>query len=337
MNHFTLRRHAAWTALFALGLLAVLAGCSKKVTSVDAGRTTLDGRLDPNVRLLAWADAPAVDSVVADLGSIGPDTDPDVKEDTAFANVPHYRTGAGVIYTVLLDKTSASGYQFYRHAANGGLESLADYPIQASVKWLPTGWELYSLNDPRPSAYSPPTYVARGLLDGKVTTSSPLSNDAIVNAVVPRQSIRLNWKPVGDDTLLIFTPVPGAVGYWWDFYQFKSTAGLEEIRASGTPNPVMTGNVNHFHLEYGGPDACQMAFPLSGAGVRARLQGVTGSDVLTDEVMLRGQSYLVRVTAMDEHGNVLAWQYGSTMYHQMDGFYEYIQLGAKSIVVGRKS
>jgi len=41
MNHFTLSRRAAWTALLALGTLAVMAGCSKRVTSVDAGYTTL--------------------------------------------------------------------------------------------------------------------------------------------------------------------------------------------------------------------------------------------------------------------------------------------------------
>jgi hypothetical protein len=242
-----------------------------------------------------------------------------------------------VIYTVLLDKTAASTFQFYRRAANGGIEEFSEYPVQPSVKWLSSGWELYSLEDATPAGYTPPTYMARGLLDGKVTTSSPLSNEAVVSGVVPTQSMRLAWTKVGADTLLTVAPVPGAAGYWWDFYQFKSSATLEEMRASGTPNPVMTGNVTHYHVEYGGPDAWQMNFTPAGAGVRAYLQGVTSSDVLTDGVLLKGQTYYVRVTAMDAHGNVLAWLHGDTFYHQLVGFYEYVQLGAKAIVVGKKS
>ena len=107
MNHLTRPRHAAWTVLFALGILVVLAGCSKKVTSVDAGHTTLDGRPDANARMLAWQDAPDTVVVWADLGTIGPDPDPDVKEDTVLASVLTYRTGPGAIYTLVLDKTAA--------------------------------------------------------------------------------------------------------------------------------------------------------------------------------------------------------------------------------------
>ena len=64
--------------------------------------------------------------------------------------------------------------------------------------------------------------------------------------------------------------------------------------------------------------------------------------MLTDNVLLRSQTYYVRVTAMDGHGNVLAWMRGNTalpgttVFHQMDGTYEYMPVGAKAITIGDK-
>ena len=88
MNHFMLPRRAAWTALLALGALAALAGCSKRITSVDGKYTTLEGSPNANVRLVAWRDIPDTVLVYADLGAPGPDQNPDNPEDTLFARTP---------------------------------------------------------------------------------------------------------------------------------------------------------------------------------------------------------------------------------------------------------
>jgi hypothetical protein len=372
MNHFTLPRRAAWMALIALGILVAMAGCSKRVTSVDTGYTTLEGSPDAKARLLAWRDAPVSLEVWYDnpLGPIGPD-DPagDTKYDSLVGYTSRSWKDPSVIYTVLLEATPATGFQFYRRADGGNLEPLADYAVAPTIKWLSSGWEMYEFDDKHPSAYLPSTYVARGLLDGKVTTRSPLTNDALAGPARPTPSIVLTWAPrwtgTGADSVLVappdsvlgFAPVPGAAGYWLDIYQFKNSATDAEKYASGGPNPVLTGNVQHYHLEYGGAAVSSIAFPVSGAGWTAHFLNAAGAtiptDVQTDQIMLKGQPYYVRLTAVDAHGNVLAWMaggskagrvdgrvtgtIGTSKLRQLAGFYEYVPMGAKRIDSGKHS
>jgi hypothetical protein len=319
MNHFTLPRRAAWTVLFALGVLAAVAGCAKKVTSVDAGYTTLEGRPDANARMLAWYDTPDTVLVYRDLGTPGPSPDPDAETDTLYERVATYATGPGIIHTLLIDKTPALGYQFYRYASNGGLQQLTDYTIAPSVKWLSSGWEMYSLTDASPSGYRPSTYVGRGLLEGKVTTNSPVTNLAIATGTSPSAAtikFTANTSPTDSLFQMSWTPAAGAAGYWIHIYQFQSSATLETRRSSGAPAPILDGGVKHVFVGY-----------VDGSTTSYKL-GQPGAEVLTFTAPIRGQSYYVRITAVDAHGNVIAWMHGDSQLHMLDGFYEYIPLGA---------
>ncbi len=418
MNHFTLPRRAAWLALFALGMLAALAGCSKRVTSVDAGYTTLDGRMNANSRLLAWRDAPVSIIVWADLGPPGPDfIDADVKYDTLIGRLDTSWGKPGVLQMAVLDNTPASGFQFYRRADNGGLQALTDYAIPAAAKWLSTGWEMYGFADQHPSSYSPATYVGRGLLDGKVTTSSPLTNDALPDGAAPKASTIFHWAfhPADSSYTWNWTLTPGAAGYWLDVYQFTGHATAFDLFASGAPNPVLVGSyVTHRVLEYWpaslfaspgqtgrmsvktfagmGPGGAQASLrapatsstsaqslaprlagslgpgmsmaalagpvkPEALAGLRvtgpvgmdalggamnmaaptgARAASSLGPDVLQESLLYRGQTYLVRVTAVDAHGKVLSWMTGDYGFQQETGYYYYIPLGAAVITVPAK-
>lgn len=337
MNRFTLPRRAAWAVLFALGSLAVLAGCSKKkLASVDPGYTTLEGRPDANAQLVAWADTPDTSLVFEDREPRGPDIPGTDRADVLIARNANYRSGSGVLNLLLLDGTAASGFQFFRRANNGGLEAITDYTIPASMKWLPLGWEVYALVDTRPSSYTPSTYVARGLLDGRVTTLSPVTNEAIATGPAPQPTINLRYiapTRTDRDSSISWTTVPGAAAYWVDIYQFKSTASFHELVASGTPTPVMTGPVTHV-----------LVARFDGVGASSPMTYVLGSHVpgiLVRSSLIPGRQYLARVTAVDASGRVIAWTHSRTqdedpyfddwMLRQETGFYTYYPLAATPV------
>lgn len=320
MNFFPTSRRIA-IAMLAAGALALMAGCATKSTSVDAKFRTLEGTPNSGARLVVWQEAPDTLVVYTDLGSVGPSTDPDNEPDTVFARPLNYRNAPGTVYTMLLDHTDANGFQLYRTAANGGLESVTDYTITPFEKWLSSGWELYSLVDNRPSGYSPPTYQARGLLGDAVTASSPLSNRAQSLMAMPKQSIRYLAPTAPSDSLfpMEWTPVSGAVGYWIDVYQFKNTATVDEKIASGTPSPVWDGKATHYFVGY-----------VPG-GVTSYKLGDPGADVLTLRAPIRGQAYLVRITAVNAQGSVIGWMSGTKGRQQLDGTYRYYPLAAEEV------
>jgi hypothetical protein len=297
MNRFTLPRRAAWAVLFALGSLAAIAGCSKKTAVVDPGYTTLEGRPDAKTLLLAWADTPDTSLVFQDLDPRGPDLpSADSRVDVLTGREANYRTGPGVLNLLLLDGTAASGYQFYRRANNGGLEAVTDYIVRSSMKSLPDGLEIYTFADEHPSSYAPATYVARGVLDGRVTTISPVSNEAIASGPAAQASISLRYiaatKTVRDSAIT-WTTVPGAARYWLDIYLFKATASFQERIASGTPTPIMTGSVAHALIR--------------------QFDGVGAGPSITYHLSLPpGIQFLARVTAVDANSRVIAWSRSRT-------------------------
>ncbi len=320
MKFFPTPRRIAF-AMLAAGALALMAGCATKSTSVDAKFRTLEGTPNSDARLVVWQEAPDTLVVWMDLGGVGPSTDPDNEPDTIFARPLNYRTGPGTLYTMLLDRTNANGFQLYRTASNGGYEAVTDYTISPLEKWLSNGWELYSLIDRHPSSYSPPTYQARGLLGGTVTASSPLSNRAQSLTEMPKQSIRFLAPTAPADSLfpMQWTPVSGAAGYWIDVYQFKNTATVDEKIASGTPSPVWDGHVTHYFVGY-----------VPGGATSYKL-GDPGADVVTLRAPIRGQEYLVRITAVNSEGSVIGWMSGSSGRQQLDGTYRYYPLGAQAV------
>ena len=341
MNRFTIPSRVAWAVLFALGALTALAGCSKKiVATVDAGYTTLEGRPDAKAQLLAWFDEPDTSLVFEDVEPAGPDLpSANARVDVLIGRRLNYRSSPGVSNLLVLDGTAASGYQFFRRADNGGLQAITDYTIPASMKWPPSGWEVYSLSDTRPSAYMPATYVARGLLEGRVTTISPLTNEAIPSGPTPRATIDVRYirnipprqtPPLPRDSSITWTTTPGAAAYWLDLYRFKSTASVHELIASGSPTPVMTGSVTHV-----------LVARFDGIGAPATMSYQLGSQVpgtLMQSPIVPGLQYLARVTAVDAYGRVIAWTHSRTqdqdpyyddwLLQQDVGFYTFYPLAA---------
>lgn len=313
-------------ALLALGVLALpllLAGCGKKVTSADASYTLVEGTPNANARLLSWPDTPTGYAEFADLGGIGP-----TEEDTLLAEYVVYRTGADTQRLMLLDGTAASGYQLLRRAQNGGYEKLRDFTVQASRKWLTSQWEIYESFDYAPSGFWPPTYIGRGLLGGVATGLSPLTNTA--KAEMPMADLQLidyagNRAPVDSLFTMEWTPVTGAAGYWIHVYQFASSATDEEKLLSGAPSPVWNGLVNDYLVAF-----------VPGGTTTYRF-GNSGAEILAKRAPLRGQTYLVRITAVDANGQLVGATVGDFALKQGDGFFDIYPLGAFAVVPGSRS
>lgn len=278
--------------VLALALTAALAGCSKKITSVDADYTQLEGTPNPDARLFVWRDLPTEIRYFADLGTPGPS-----EVDTLLEVVPAYRSGVGVVQTMLLDGSTASGFEFFRRAANGGFQPMRDYVVTAPRKWLDSHWELYELADTSPSSYTPATYMARGLIAGATTQASPLTNAAELASPATNNLVYTGDLFGGNDSLftMSWNSVPGASGYWIHVYQFRSDATNDEIIASGTPSPIWNGKVRDQFVGY-----------VAAPATSYRL-GSPGARVLTFTPPLFGQEYLVRITAVGPTGQVMAY------------------------------
>ena len=322
MNVFSRPRRFAALAVVLAAFAAIAAGCSKKVTNADPAYTTLEGTPDANARLVIWPDTPNNVILFDDLPPPGPPSHAgDPTDDTVLTVTPQFFTGRGSVETMLLDGTIANGFQIYRRAGNGGLEPIRDFTLNASRKWLDTDWEVYQEADPTPSNYAPTSYIARGVLAGEVTTRSPLSNEAQITAPTPTHSIAYTGTATPADSLwtLSWTNVPGASGYWIHVYQFRPDAGNDEVIASGTPSPIWNGKVHDSFVGFVPSPA--ITYKLGGPGAL----------VLTQKPPLFGQEYLVRITAVDAAGQLIAYTQGDTGFIQQATTYEKFLLAARKI------
>jgi hypothetical protein len=203
-----------------------------------------------------------------------------------------------VVRTMLLDGGLGSGFDYFRRSPNGAYAPMRDYVVGLPHKWLESHWELYELTDTRPSGYTPATYQARGRIEGVATTSSPLSNEARVTGPTLNTMVYTGEAfPARSDTnfTMSWAPVTGAVGYWMHVMQFRSTATTDELIQSATPAPVWNGRVKDQFVGY-------IAAPATSYKL-----GTPGAMVLTYSPPLSGQNYLVRITAVDAQGQVIAF------------------------------
>lgn len=288
------------TALVALVAVAALAaGCSKRVTSTDAGYTQIEGTPNANARLIGWRSTPVTVFTYRDT-AFG-----DVNERVYVGTRQVEPVTPGSLRLQLLDGTDASGYQMFSRDANGGFRNRLDHVLTSPRKWTESQWELYPLDDATPSSYSPPTYVGRGLVGGTATTTSPLSNLAQVSTS-PAPSIV--WAATREPHDSLFTmswsQVPEAAGYWVHVYQYSSSITPDAKLKGGSPSPVFNDKVRDIFIGY---------VPNATGPVVSYKLGAPGALVLTRRTTLMGQTYLVRVSAIDGTGTLIAYMPGDTL------------------------
>lgn len=287
------------------GLLAAAAtGCAKKVTSVDSSFTQVEGQPSSEVQLVLWPDLPVTLTQYA--REQVPNSTPAEFLDIIQSETPAYAVGAGSQRLMIMDRTPASAFQMFRRESGGGYRQYQTFPLQAAHRWIDSQSDLYLTNDPAASGFAPPTYLARGLVEGAATTSSPLSNVATAS-LVPQPSMRYRGNLEPSDSLftIAWDPVLGASGYWVHVYQFRANASRFERQVAGSPAPVLGGNVQDFLVAYvAAPDT---AVKLPSDTTRTLPASVR---LFTRRTTLMGQVYLTRVTAVDGNGQVIAYLRG---------------------------
>lgn len=319
------RGRLARAAAVGVGLLVamvVFAGCAKKNRLVDPGFTMPMGTLSQDARLVIWYDAETVVSVYEDLAPIGPSA-----SDTLIGTESHRVGVPGDIHGMIFDHTAATEFQVFRREANGGLYDYQDFTLRPTRRWLPNEWEEYHVEDPAPTSFSPSTYIARGLVNGVVSDQSPLTNMAELSSMtLPDIAVSAkDIKTAGVDTVgtIDWADVPGAAGYWVQIYEFRSAPTNAKI-LSGLPTPI--------YDEFTADDLVMFVTGATdytmGDTTRADVEILFYRRLLAQSDPSYVQP-LVRVTAVDGTGRIIAYSRGSNETARFsDTSYGVFRLGA---------
>lgn len=306
----TLAAALAGALVLALGL--GLGSCAKRITEVDPNFVFLEGRATPDAQLVIWYQdtvevrlyfditdppGPARDPFCNDH-ILGPGNDP---EDVGRRE--HLTFGeAGRIQVAIMDHTPANAFRPMRREANGGYRAPLDFPLIPSRKWLEGQWELYSYRDDRPSGFLPPTYIARGIISGQESNDSPLTNEGVLRQAKV-ENINYTGRCLPCDSLftLRWDPVAGAARYWLHVFQFANGVSESQMLQASRPGPVN---------EIRPRDILVAVAP--GSATSYKLRDATRTDVvrMVERVTRYGQTYLVRVAAVDSAGQLLAYTRG---------------------------
>lgn len=275
-------------AVLALVALAATAGCEKRPTGFDPNPNAPEGVFSPNARLLLSRNLP-LRVMVRDYASTNIDSVVDGV--TAFAGP------VTMPLVELLDGTPANSFELYRRDAGGKFQHTSDFALQPTFKYVNAGYESYFSTDPSPGPYAPPTYLARGLVDGVATHQSPLTNEArLTQATLDPITYNGDLQPQDSLFTISWVGVPGAVGYWVHVYEKPIAAGQRLISALPGPIAYLTAG----DVLIGWRDG-----NLPGGSVQFRL-GDPSLLTLKYSPPLLGHQYIVRVSAVDATGQVFA-------------------------------
>jgi len=306
MNRTTRFAHAL-VAVAALASTALLiASCARKPTAVDPTHTTPEGTASELTRLMVWPERPAVTALYTDNAPFGPDPG-----DLFVGMLEYFEHPAGTLNGMVLDGSIASQFEILRREANGGIRPLFDFPLPPTRRWPDAGWDSFRFTDSNPLQSSTPGYVARGLVDGRPTTYSPLSNFA---ELLPNDlgTIQLRFPT---DTTGTWDPVPGAAYYVSHLFQFRQATPNDRVLASA-PKPLFIGKSLDIFI---------------GISTEPRVVGRNqpfDGHVVTRRELLPGHEYQFTVSAIDSRGELIARSIGDSATVQSEVTYERYAQGA---------
>jgi len=293
-----------------VALLAMVAGlyaCAPKITKVDASYTMPEGVMSQNSTLITWIDQPTTAYVYKDR----PPADPD-STDSLMSTTPFARYSPNVIHGMIIDNTAADAFQMFRRESGGGVRKFTNYDAPRTRQWVASQYESYHFIDVAPSNFLPSTYIARGVVAGVVSRSSPLTNLGTLNPA-PLTNIHLKavWWNNTDaakgpifrhfDTAaptpkikLSWNDVPGAVRYLLQVYEYRGDLRTNTERIlSGTPAPFYDGQATEDFMGY---IPAGINYMFVGDSTVAAPAGVT---VFQIKPFATGASLIVRMTALD--------------------------------------
>jgi hypothetical protein len=232
-------RGAWFGALLAAALLA--AGCSKKLTTVDPGYTSPEGRRDPRAHLYVQRVPSLVSGKFEDKAPPGPSDQDTYEQDSVIA----FDSPASAVLGTIIDHSQVSSWQVLRREPGGGFRAPLDFLIDASTRFLERQWDVTTFVDHAPSSYTPPTYLARGAQQGIITHNSPLTNEGVLSDSLPFPI------DIASDSLrdISWSAVPDAEGYYVQVFQL-SNAALNEVVADAMPVPLALQAVKNTVVAY---------------------------------------------------------------------------------------
>jgi hypothetical protein len=326
MERHLMRRSRPSLPPLAFALLAAVAlfagvGCAKKLPVGPAGEHLVaypEGRRDSLERtpsdLVVWSD---VTLAVTETTYTAP-----IITTRAFTV---YRSGPGVMHGVVVDYVQSSGYQMFRQEAGGGYRALSDFALTASRRWSDRNYyggaagvvvlppaQFFAFADPTPAAIPLKGYVGRALISGLTGSNFPLTNHGAAPDTTGIASLRYrgrtgmpgdpNTGPAPPDSLLDMSwdAVTGAAGYWVHIYQkradIRPTEAADAI-AIAQPSPIATGKVRDLFVGF---------FPAPLTSYKLGSPLPIGSRVLVYRVLVGLQEVLIRISAVDASGRMIA-------------------------------
>ena len=155
-------------AALAVVSLVLAAGCEQRPTGYDPNPNSPEGVPTAAAQLLAYRNA-GLRVLARDYQS--------ANIDSAESFAQAFPGPTTMPLLLLLDGTPANTFELYRINGGGKFERTADYPLQSIFKYVNAGYESFFSTDPSPGTYAPPSYLARGLVNGVASHQSPLSNE----------------------------------------------------------------------------------------------------------------------------------------------------------------
>jgi len=325
-----LLRWGAWTAA-----ALTLSSCSKKELAPEPYQGVI-GELSSS-QLIVYPDVPLTtyfmqDTLVQD-GDVVLRKAVCSEDDSLLGTQVERAASSATVHGYIFDYSPASGYQIFREGGSG-FHLLKDYVLQPVKRYPQGNADVFMFEDPSPPSSAFQDYVGRGVVNGTVTPSSPLTNLGKVT-VTPTASILYTGRTslCGDeigpgetppDSLIpmSWTEVPGAAGYWVQIYQFGNGA---DVLAARYPGPAFVGRSVDFFLAY---------FPASVTAYKIGDPLPAGSRVLTQRTLLNGTDYAIRITAVNDDGELIAYPSEASRAYvyirdaKHEGYYSLRTLGA---------
>lgn len=324
---------AAWRVAVALFALLAVSSCSKKKILVDP-TDGLEGVASAS-QMVVWAETPNPVSTYADTLTPGPN--PDTEPPDRLLGVEDvYALGPGVVHGAILDYTSASRFDVFRDAGSG-FRLLKDFDVSPLRRYLFSQTDLFPFTDQHPGARALQRYVGRGVVEGVTTQLSPKTNIGRVTLAAVAGDLHFtaptgippDFRPAPDSLLaLAWDAYPGAAGYWVHVYQF-TTQGGDEIIRSGIPQPYYFGVTRDFFLAYFPASVTSYRMGLNSDGTPTfPLPG--GARIITEKSLVNSQIYNVRVSAVNDNGELIAYTglSGTIAVFRQETTYRAFPLGA---------
>jgi len=309
-----------------LALAALVTSCEKK-SPVDPG-DGVEG-IPSESQLIAWHDTPTQDSVFADLGNVGPGGG-----DTLLFVHDNYFAGPGQAQGMIFDYTNADRFQMFRRES-GAFRPFKDFVVAPSKRLFRGHADIFRFRDPL-SLGATRDYLARGLRDDATGAEAPKTNVASTGTGLVAMDLQYtgptgivpDLRPLDSLLTLEWAPVAGAAGYWVHVYQLTNQGG-DEIVLSGVPAPMYVDVTRDFFLMYlpGTVTAYRLGDPVpAGARILTSLVAEPGDHT----PMINGLDYLVRVSAVDDRGQLISYTGTSGAYgvFRSEGSFRKFPMGA---------